>query len=136
MVDDLLEDLVVHLGEYDDLEEGLDGSQHVIGVRPHLVNHDFADALLRANVVTALLLSFFLLLGHLRLFLLAFLALLRLLLDTLLDQDVVTLKIFVLFYLVELLLVPNVDARNQGVFNVYHNRLEATVDLILLDLLL
>ena len=44
MVDDLLENTMIHAGKDDDLKEGLESSQDLIGIRSHLVDLDVADA--------------------------------------------------------------------------------------------
>ena len=44
MVDNLLENTMIHAGKDDDLKERLESSQDLIGIRSHLVDLDVADA--------------------------------------------------------------------------------------------
>lgn len=134
MVNDLLQNLMVHLRKNNDLKEGLNGSQDIIGVWSHLVDNNFTNTFLRVPILAALVFGVWLF--KLRIFLLALLSLFGLLQNTLLDNYVITLKILVLLNLVKFLLVSNVNLGDESILDINDNRLESTVHLILLNLFL
>jgi len=123
---------MVHLRKNNDLKEGLNGSQDIIGVWSYLVDNNFTNAFLRAPIFAALVFGLF----KLRIFLLALLSLFGLLQNALLDNYVITLKILVLLNLVKFLLVSNVNLGDESILDINNNSLESTVHLILLNLFL
>ena len=53
VVNDVLEHLVMHLGEDDDLEEWLDSAQYLVRVGAHLIHEEVTNTLIRAFIGAA-----------------------------------------------------------------------------------
>ena len=106
-------------------------SEYFVCVGPHLKHQKIANAFLSSVILAAcLFLGLNLLsLGTLLIFLLAFA-------DVFLDDDVITLELLMLLNLVKFLLVSEVYLRDESIFDIYYDRLETAIHLILLDLFL
>jgi len=123
VVDDVLQDLVVHAREHNQFKEGVDGAQELVSVGSDLVDEEVAHALVGVVKLAALRS-------------LVILVLLLALARTLPDLDEELLGVVLLLQHIEFLFRPNFDVGDQDVLDVDNDGLVAVVDVVLLQLVL